>query len=270
MTAHPERPLPLEPSAVPDLAQRAVLGIAFAVGFSPAVIQLTSQWAAAPWTRYSALFPGLAAWAMWQDPARARPARTGLGMIAVAIVLQILALRAGLDGTARLALVLGAIGLVRALGLGTLQTAALLAFAVPLPASLSAVASPTLERLWLGVAAALPGTAFSVDGSRALAHAGAVTLIHADGGLPLVTLLAGLAWYGIVRRRIARGRLGRVLGAAAIALPVQALAVVSACGVLAAGAPQLARTSLTYAPALLLALLVVVRVERRCAAEALA
>lgn len=266
MDAHSE--LPLEPGAAPDLAQRAVLGVAFAVGFSPGAIQLTSQWAAAPWTRYSVLFPGLAAWAMWRERAGARPSRTGLGMIAVAIVLQVVALRAGLEGTARAALVLGAIGLVRALGLGTLQSATLLAFAAPLPASISALASPALERLWLGVAAALPGAGLSIDGSHALAQAGTLTLIHPDGGLPLSAMLAGLAWYGIVRQGIGRGRLRRVMGAAAVALPVQGLAVVSACGVLAAGAPQLARTALTYAPALLLAALAVVRIEQRCAAEA--
>jgi hypothetical protein len=253
--------------ALPLGVKLALLGGGALLAFYPLTVDLARHLSAEPWARYALLFPGLFAWCALRTRGPVAASRSGALWIAAAVALQTLAIAGGVPRYGRPALPLALIGGARLLGLAPLRIALLPLLAIPIPTALVSVPSPALERIWLGLVAPWldAGALISLRDPAVMATGGTLILIHADAGLPLAALLAGLAWY-------AGARLGwspvttaaALLAALPTALAVQAGAVASAALAVGWSADaEAVRTLLTHAPWLATALLVIPAVEWR-------
>lgn len=200
-------------------------GLAFA--FAPTLGEAFRNLVQQPWTRATLVFPLLAYMAARAERP-SEPSRSGWALIGVGIVIQQIAISGEVDRAGKIGFILAAIGLCRWAGWCSLETASLLAFLIPLPHVVVAFGSPWLEGgLATGAALLARSLGFAVDyGSGALVSEGAtLRLADRDGGLGLVVLLAGLAWFDWLCRPERRS--GR-------------LALLALTGIVAAGAIQLA------------------------------
>jgi len=211
-------------------ARGAVLAFALLFAFAPTLLDLVDHALRHPWARANWVFPllaGVAAHAEPDDRASRVDARAGIACVAAGAVGQLVALAGDTIRLARPGLVLAAIGLARATGAASWRSAALLAFAIPLPHALYELGSPALETAIATAAAGLAGwagAACTVAGDALVAGSERLPLTARDGGAPLAWLAIGLAWFQ----------------SAVCAEPRRAAAVRALRSVLAAGALQLA------------------------------
>jgi hypothetical protein len=171
----------------------AGLAFAFAPTLRGGLEHLTHE----PWTRATLIFPVLAFLAARAERP-ARPSQVGWLLVAAGGAIQLAAIGGGFVRAGRLGFVLAAIGLCRGSGWCSLPAASLLAFLIPLPHAIHELGSPWLEGGLAQAAAAMVGAlGFDVvHGRDALATAGATLhLADHDGGLGLLVLFAGLAWF---------------------------------------------------------------------------
>ncbi len=236
-------------------ARSALLGLALAAAFSPALASFVGQLAARPWSRYCLVFLPLIALELPAAARRSgREASLGAGApwIVGGLALELLALAGGLERVSRLALAPAAIGWCRAAGLGSPRTDALWLFAVPVPTAAAALASPGLERA-LAAAAAFGvrgcGGTLRLEGTRLVGPEGELALEAWDGGAAAAVLLAGLVWWRGGRAGWpAATTAARAAGVALLALPCQAVGFGVAATALATGHAALAREVLTHGP----------------------
>jgi hypothetical protein len=224
-----------------------------------------------PWAGYSLVFLPLFALELRRSPEGPRRPRLGIGVLALALTLELLLVAGGLTRAARPAGALAALGLAWLVGRPALRAVALLLWCVPVPSELVSQTSPTLETIW-GEAAArlaqLVGSAawFEVRHDEPTIHGAHATLrlLPSDGGLPVAALVAGVAWWAGLRRGASVvGSLGACVACATLAVPVEIVAI--AAVVTTAGDAAAARTALDVAPWLAVAivgLLVAGRVGR--------
>lgn len=204
----------------------AVLAGALSIGLSPVLYEWGAHLRAEPATRYALIFPLLLLAAVRRAP-RERPwLRRGLPWLAAAAIVEVLAFMGGVPRYGRLALPLGVIGWLRASGLAPLPVALLAVWLVPVPRFAGQLGFGAPARLWSAWANAwLPGSG------------DALALDPWDSGLRLIALLAGIGWFAGLRRQ---PRLGAAAGRAALyglaGVPAQALGVLVAAALLAAGA----------------------------------
>jgi hypothetical protein len=214
------------------------------------LVDLALHIAAEPWARYSLVFPPLFAWCLIHDKVPARAGRDGFAWLALAILLELVAVGGGMTRFARPGLPLAAIGTCRIFGLGPGRTALLALWTIPVPKIVIAFASPGLETTLLRVASAaagLLGADVGVEGCRAFAAAGQLELTDSDGGLPLAALLSGLGWYASLRcGGSLLACLRRAVAWAVLAIPLQLLGVLAAVTALAMGAPAVGRLLLDH------------------------
>ncbi len=219
----------------------AGLAFAFAPTLRGGLEHLTHE----PWTRATLIFPVLAYLAARAE-GPSMPSRVGWLLVAVGVAIQLVAIAGGFVPVGRLGFVLAAIGLCRGAGWCSLPAALLLVFLIPLPHAIHDLGSPWLEGGLAQAAAALAGgLGFDVVHGRDVLATGAATLHLADhdGGLGLLVLFAGLAWFDwqCDPQRSLRGllRMGLVclLAAGAVQLASLTLAAISLAqaGVEAAG-----------------------------------
>lgn len=237
-------------------ARAWLLAPALAVAFSPALRELGVLWIERPWTRYALCLALLGGMGLVR-PARPRPppdVAGALPWLAAGLVLELVALGAGLDRAARAALVPGLVGACRATGACDLRTAGLALWIVPIPAALATVASPALEQLWARLAVDLVGTLgapLTGLGSGLQGPGGTLVLDGSDAGLATAAALSGAAWWLADRRSLARGAtLWSLLAAVGAALPLQAVGVAVAGGLTGVGLVSPARALLTALPGL--------------------
>ena len=229
------------------------IGLVFAFGpvLRPGIENLSSQ----PWTRGPLVFLLLAWVAARGEPAATR-SRTGWLFVLLGIAIELVAIGGDVARAGRLGFVIAAVGLCRATGGCTLPVAFLLAFLVPLPHALMELGSPALESGFAGLAAGLArALGFEVASGRGVLSAGGATLrlTEPDGGLGLLLIFAGLAWFVELRAPSpsARSRIARGLraGLAALALQVVAATLAAvALGVRADDAAALGRAILDHLP----------------------
>ncbi len=248
-----------EALARPGLAAAALPWIALLAAASPVLADLFRDLALGPKHHYLGLPALLLALALARAPRSGRaPRRPGPGALALALGLALVL--AGLAGEASF---LARLGLpLAALGLGLLRGGppplllALAFWLVPLPNSLLGLASPDLEAA-LGrlVAAtlALPGLPVRCEGLTLVGPAGAHLDLRAEnGGLLLAHCLAGVGALAAALSGAGWRSAARAAGlGAALALPLQPLAVLGAAGLVAAREPELARLWLSSASPLL-------------------
>jgi hypothetical protein len=245
-----------EPAAASP-REAAWLWTGLALAFSPALAELVSHWREAPWARYSVL-------ALWLLPRSATalgeraPGRSdGLVLIVVGLALEVFAVAAGPAKLARPGLVLGVLGLARALGCPPLRAALLAVFLVPVPALLARLPEPLLRPLLQEPAVALARAVGAEGESVPLGIARADQLLRVydhDLGVPLAALFAGAAFAAALVREATSPR--ALLGAAALsplALPVQLAGLFVAALLLDARGPEAARRWLDDGPWLLAA-----------------
>jgi hypothetical protein len=231
----------------------ALLWLGYGVALSPVLVDLALHMRESPWTRYAALFPVLFAVSAWRERHVPRaPRRDGLLWIALGFAIAAFAVFSGSVRFGRAGAVLAALGLCRRYALASGRSQLLLPFCVPVPTALARELSPELPQALLAAAAGVVG-ALGIDLTlgtlRVTTGAGLLALDRYDAGLSLAALCAGLAWYAGLRWQTAPLRaLLATLGAAVLALPLQATAIAIALFVLAAGAPDAARSLLTHAP----------------------
>lgn len=227
-----------------------LLWSALGVALSASWVDLVGHWIDEPWARPAVLFLPVFAVAAARDRGRQVPRRGGGLLVAAGLGLSLIAFGGGLDRLGRPGIPLSLIGMARALGRPSLATSLLALWVVPPPFSLSAALSPGVERglAWLAAGAAEAGGLPVVLSPRMLEIAGATLEIRpTDGGVPLAVYLAGVGWWGAVR---AGGGVRDALRAAVRIAPLgffaQALALCLAFALLAANAPNAARTVLDH------------------------
>ena len=231
-------------------------GLLFA--FAPSLQAGFAPLAAQPWTRGTLIFPLLVLLAARAEP---RPARSRLGglLVVAGIGIQLLAIGGGVVRAGRLGFVVAAIGLCRGAGWCSWPVALLLGFLLPLPHAVVELGSPGLEGAFAAAAAALArGVGLDVVPGRGLLQSGDATLRLADhdGGLALLFLLAGLAWFVELRAPSASTsqRLRRFVLWLLAAVALQLALVSAAALVLGSQAPDAAahgRAILDHLPWLL-------------------
>jgi len=231
-----------------------LLWAATTVAFSPVLVDLARHALEQPWALYPVAF-----WLLFiQETRRAEGAAprviTGMVLIAVGLILELLMLRAGWPRMARPGWLAAAFAVCLLVGRPSLRTATLILWWIPLPHAVAALASPALET-WIATPAAwlleLSGmTARLEQDGRAvfLQLADATLPIRGpDAGIPLAALLFGFGWHDALRRgsTICLG-LRRALLGGLLALPLQTAFIGLAAFLAAFGAPDAGRAWLDY------------------------
>lgn len=185
-----------------DLAAWGTLFIAF----SPVVADLLRGLASRPPDRSTLVAALLLCWALWlrKGDRRLPPRRDGAALLVAGALLELIGIAGGTWSLARFGLPVGALGLARLRGAPPLAVLVLGFFAIPLPSTISSLASPALETALAEAAVApLAAAGFGVDvvGPTILGPAGRINLDARDGGLPLAGLLAGCGWFEAIRGR---------------------------------------------------------------------
>lgn len=207
-----------------------VLPLALLAAFSVSIFDLFSHWLANPWTRYSVVFIPLVAWVAYNEDYKRRHPRLGALLIVVAVLTQLVSVKADILALSRPALACGLIGMLLNRGFASKRCAVLSLFIVPIPYSLASDLAGVAIAEWAltGIAnvLAIPYTlvlhVFSV-GTTSLPVSATYS------GLPLFTLVVGLSGYFGLRRRISLARTLRELAVLAVAVvPLQFMALVAA------------------------------------------
>lgn len=253
------RELPLrvrDPEAEPTGPRRKTLSgvlpwLCLAVGLSPGLLELGRHVVATPWARYTVVVGGLLALAMAGDSSPRVPRRrAGALLLGAAVCTQLLAAAIGPPALGRIAIPLGIIGLACWYGAPALRLAALSVFLVPVPYTLVSAASRGLESGLLQVAVVLvsPLTAgLETQGHVLSGVPSAFWVRPPHGGIPLAALFASAAGIQAVRAGKGLASAGAaVLLGAAVALPVQILALGIAVLLAASGRPVAAWTWLDH------------------------
>lgn len=247
-----------------------LLWAAYAAAFSPVLLDLVRHQAENPWARYGAIFPLLFAVCALREP-RVERQPGGGAIVGLGLAAALLATFLGVLRYARIGAALAAIGLCRRFALASGRTQVLLAFAVPLPLVVLKRFHPLVTGWLLEACAgvmAQAGLTFELYGTDARLRDQVLSLGRPDSGIPLMPLLAGLVWYhGCRLGRPAWRTAVTAAGVALVALPVQALAILLALALTAAGDAALAREVLNHGPWIAIAAAAIafteVRVRRR-------
>lgn len=249
--------LPATPFARSDSRLgEALLWLLLLVAFSPVVADLVRHVASEPWAAYALVFWVLVAREIARRPAGRRTREWGHGVLALGLALELLMLRAGWPRMGRPGLAMAVIGLSLALGHPRPAVAWTAWWAVPAPQGIVRAWSPELERSLFQIAAGaahllgLDVEVWDLGGPRAAAVSGprgTLALQGVDGGVPLMALLSGLAWYAGARA----GRRPLLIAASSagwgvIALPIQLVGAAVAVVLCGLGAPGAARGLLTH------------------------
>jgi len=248
---------------------KATVWVLAVLALLPAIGEWWAHLEAEPWARYAALIPLLlVALAATKAPDASEPPRprAGLALVVAAVALEAVALVAGPERLARMALPLGALGAALATARPRLPGAWLALWLVPVPWRAVTLARPLAEPLVLTVASSTahllaPDLAVGARGSVGTAQG--LVLLPQDGGLPLAALASGLGWYGAARLgRGWREALQWALAGGLGALPAQMAAVVLAVPVAAAAGGEAARGWLSLGPASIACTAVILATER--------
>ncbi|MGH0031809.1 MAG: hypothetical protein ACQGVC_18630 [Myxococcota bacterium] len=215
--------------------------LALGVALSPALFDAGALAVREWWARGSVVVALLAVFAMCEAHEPQRPGRhaaVGLGLVALGVAWTLVAAGGGMLRLARPAIPIAVLGLALLLGRPAGLRAALLFFAVAPPKTLMD-ALPGLHDL----AGRLPAS----DGGPGDGGGFAEGLVSADGGLPLVVVLAGVGAFLGVRRGGSLGQVARrAVRCGLLALPIQAAALLLAWALWRAGQPELARFGLSH------------------------
>lgn len=235
-----------EPASAAPRNELLAWGLLLAA-FSPVLVDLVQHLASEPWSLYPVAFWALLVRETRRSPAGERRPRLGWALLGVGLLLELLMLRAGWPRMARPGLVAAAFGLMLLLGRPAPRTATLLLWCIPVPYTLLTLGHPYGVIAQAGVPvwiARQMGAVASLDllrGNHVEAVIGAQTLPLEPpaAGLPLVAVLAGVAW----SVGLARGEpLGRVLlrsaRGALVAIPVQLAVVATAVAATALGSAR--------------------------------
>lgn len=244
------------------------LGVPLLLAFSPGLYDLGAHWIANPWSRYSAVFVPLLAWAAWRERGAAPLRGLGVSAIAAGMLLQLLAAMSVMPALGRPAVALAAIGFLLLRGLASPGCAALAIFVVPIPYTFTRLlAGDSIARELFRTAERLVGL---VGGHVA---AGTHQVVSGDAslsvepwqaGLPVAVAAVGLAWWAFLRAAPSVAQAARWLPALVVAAAVaQFLAVVLACLALMAGSGAVAAFVVDTFGWLALSAAVVFGAERR-------
>jgi hypothetical protein len=210
-----------------------LLGLGLVGGLWLALGEWATYIATEPAAAYTLAFPLLLLAAARSTPPTEPHPRQGLGWLAAAAAVEVLAFGGGVERLARLSLPLGVIGFLRFTGAAALAPAALAFFIVPVPRTLADIAP--LQEVWRAFAEFLLGTAPSLK------------LDSWDSGVRLVALFAGIGWYFDARSGGSwRGALRRGAQLAMLGLPVQLGATIVAVALTRSGHGLFARVFLTH------------------------
>jgi len=207
---------------------------ALLIGFSPVLADLLRVYAEHPWARVSLIFPALAWWASRLESARPEPARWGLFLIVAGIAIELIAVGSSVVRMGRVGLLLGIIGFCVWRGLCSRRTTFLLAWSVPLPATVMNWLSPWPEHVYGALLRGVLGSSASPVqqlGTDLFVAARELALIPADGGLPIVIAVMGFVWFGSIVAQTGTRETVRVALAAGL-LGIIAQGVILFAGVL--------------------------------------
>ena len=247
-----------QPAAAPSTREAVWLWAGLLLAFSPALVEIVAHWREEPWARYSVVALWLLPRSAAALPERAPARRDGLLLVLAGLALEVFAAAAGPAKLGRPGLVLGVVGLARALGHPPLRVAALAAFLVPVPATLARLPEPLLRPLLQEPAVALAGALGASVAAAPFGIARGEALLRVyphDLGVPLAALFAGAAFAASLVRGAGAQRALFAAGAASLAaFPVQLGALFVGALVLEARGAAAARSWLDDGPWLLAAL----------------
>ena len=238
-----------------------LLGLALAVAFSPGIHDLARQWWLSPWSRYSALFAALVVWLVAREQAPAASASrraVGIGAIALAGVLQVLAVISVMPALARPALVLAALGFLWLRGLAPLALVVVAVWIVPVPHQLADWAGGDRGAGWLLRAGAslvnLFGMGVASGSGRVVSGELRLIVDSPYAGLPVLVTAFGLTCYAMLRLRLGWAALCGLLPVLVLGGALaQFLAAVITCAAMAGGSLWLAELAISSLAWLLLA-----------------
>ena len=236
-------------------------GLALAVAFSPALLDLGRQVATEPWARAVLVVPWLLLLAARVDRPQDAP-RHGrsivIACLASALLLQVVAIGGDALRLARGGVVIAFAGTLWASGTVGPRAAILSLWLLPVPSFVVDAMSPALEISFGRLLAALPDLAFEATAfDPALSiRGGRLSLEPIDGGLSLCAGLAGIGWArGVFAGRPMRRVVGGALLWGGLGLVVQAaLLAVAAVAVAPVAGAAMARGVLDHGGALLIVL----------------
>jgi hypothetical protein len=177
--------------------------IGLIAAFSPVLRELAGHLVEHPWARVSLIFPWLAWVAVREDQGRSgRESRTIIwSCLLAALFIELIAISGDVIRFARIALAIGAAGMIAGAGWARLTASLVLVFSVPTPNAVLKLFSPWLETAFAKSAAALvPGVEFHVLGrtTRWVTENAELVIDHTQGGLAMGVGLAGLGWFRTV------------------------------------------------------------------------
>lgn len=224
------------------LGLEVVLTLALGIAFSPSLQSLIVNWLQNPWSRYGLVFVPLVALCARDDSPAKRYPRTGLAVICAGMLLQLTAANSLLPALSRPAIVIGFVGLFLLRGYMSRRCAALALFITPVPYSLASDLGgiSMASSMFRGAASSLgPLTAnLTVVGDALHAHGLHHPIDSVYAGLPMLVMMAGLAWYARLRTR--KPTLEALRGMwtyLAAALAFQAAVITGAAIAFSAGSP---------------------------------
>ncbi|MDJ0788378.1 MAG: hypothetical protein QNK05_16345 [Myxococcota bacterium] len=240
--------------------REGLIWLFLALAASPVLLDTASHLLVRPWAAYCLVFWVLFVREVLRTPAGYAPRASGWLLVAVAMSIELLLVRADWARWARPAVALAMAGAAIGIGHPRGWKIGLAFWTVPMPTLAASLASPQLERLYLKAAELLAtplGHTFLVTQpktgiTRLEVAAGSMDFVAADGGLYVATLLAGLGFYTALREGLEPSAVLRRMATFVVwALPLQIVAVGIAVAVLIAGWPEAARLGLSVGPWLL-------------------
>lgn len=244
-----------------------ILGLALLVAFSPGLVDLAHHFWHDAWPRYGLCFALLLVWCVHHSPRVQPRPQLGIALVGVSLIVQFLAALAAALPVSRPALAGAGIGFLLMRGMAPLRTLLLALFIVPIPYSVTqllgglAVADFLLE----SSARLVSALGFPLRVGDLDVSAGSAALVAAPfhGGLPLLQVMLGLAWYASLRRGLGAFDTARsIVRHVAMGALILGVAPVLACFALALGSAWVAEGILDSLVWLVPTAVVVFRTER--------
>ncbi|MBW2275727.1 MAG: hypothetical protein JRG96_20910 [Deltaproteobacteria bacterium] len=209
---------------------------------SPVLQHLVEHWIASPWSLYSTAFIALLVLAARADaPVPPRP-KEGAGLLAVACLGQLFALKTNAVAVGRPFAAIAVLGMFLLRGTASLRTGLLVLWIVPFPTAVSIMLGgrEIVQALYeMGALLLEPlGMAFEFSTRHLSAGDNTLPLDPRRSGLVLATHMSGLAWYSGVRRKLDWQPTLRLIGGyVLLAAPIQFGVIVVSLVLLHFGSP---------------------------------
>jgi hypothetical protein len=215
------------------------LWVALLAAFSPTLTNLGSHWWEQAWPRYSLIFIPLLVWCVRCEQASEEPPRAwrrfGVSLLALSLLMQLVATSGAMPALGRPALALAIIGLLLFRGLTSARCALLALWIIPMPnlvsTRLAGVACANALYRAVGSLLSPLGLDLEIESEWIRSGTNELQIAPETGGLLMLSLILGLAWYRMLRTGNGVGSMIRDLVPMLLAGAAVQLAAVAAASI---------------------------------------